>query len=59
MLETYEQLKAAILAVEDDIRKATGGNRAAGTRVRKQMQDIKNIAQELRKKILEVREVES
>ena len=59
MLETYEQLKAAVAAVEDDIRKAAGGNKAAGTRVRKQMQDIKNIAQELRKKILEVREVES
>lgn len=59
MLETYEQLKAAVAAVEDDIRKAAGGNKAAGTRVRKQMQDVKNIAQELRKKILEVREVES
>ena len=59
MLETYEQLKAAVAAVEDDIRKAAGGNKAAGTRVRKQMQDVKNIAQELRKKILEVRETES
>lgn len=58
MLETYEQLKAAVAAIEDDIRKAAGGNKAAGTRVRKQMQDIKNIAQELRKKILEVRDVE-
>jgi len=55
MLETYEQLKAAIATVEDDIQKAAGGNRAAGTRVRKQMQDVKNVAQELRKKILEVR----
>ncbi|MCC6683298.1 MAG: histone H1 [Phycisphaeraceae bacterium] len=59
MLETYEQLKAAVAAVEDDIRKTAGGNKAAGTRVRKQMQDIKNIAQELRKKILEVRETEN
>ena len=55
MLETYEQLKTAIATVEDDIQKAAGGNRAAGTRVRKQMQDVKNVAQELRKKILEVR----
>lgn len=58
MLDTYEQLKAAVAAVEDDIRKAAGGNKAAGTRARKQMQDIKNIAQELRKKILEVRDTE-
>ena len=56
MLETYESLKNAVAAVEDDLKKAAGGNRAAGTRVRKQMQDIKNIAQELRKKVLEGRE---
>ncbi len=56
MLETYESLKNAVAAVEDDLKKAAGGNRAAGTRVRKQMQDIKNIAQDLRKKVLEGRE---
>ena len=58
MLETYEQLKTLVGSVEEDIRKAAGGNRAAGTRVRKQMQDVKNAAQELRKKILENRESE-
>ncbi len=56
MLETYESLKNAVAAVEEDLKKAAGGNRAAGTRVRKQMQDIKNIAQDLRKKVLEGRE---
>lgn len=56
MLETYEQLKTLVASVEEDLRKAAGGNRAAGTRVRKQMQDVKNAAQELRKKILENRE---
>lgn len=58
MLEAYEQLKSLVASVEDDIRKAAGGNRAAGTRVRKQMQDVKNCAQELRKKILENRETD-
>ncbi len=58
MLETYEQLKTLVASVEEDIRKAAGGNRAAGTRVRKQMQDVKNTAQDLRKKILENRETE-
>lgn len=58
MLETYEQLKNLINAVEDDIRKAAGGNKAAGTRVRKQMQDVKNAAQELRKQVLEARDSE-
>lgn len=56
MLETYEQLKNLVEAVEDDIRKAAGGNKAAGTRVRKQMQDVKNAAQELRKQVLEARD---
>lgn len=59
MLEAYEQLKTLIASIEDDIRKAAGGNRAAGTRVRKQMQDVKNCAQELRKKILENRETDA
>jgi hypothetical protein len=59
MLEAYEQLKSLVESVEDDIRKAAGGNRAAGTRVRKQMQDVKNCAQELRKKILETRETDA
>ena len=58
MLDTYEQLKQAVAAMEDDIRKAAGGNRAAGTRVRKQCQDIKNTAQDLRKAILEARDTE-
>jgi hypothetical protein len=54
MLE-YEQLKEAVGSIEDDITKAETGNKAAGTRVRKAMQDIKGIAQNLRIKILEAR----
>lgn len=56
MLDTYEKLRKLVDECEDDLRKALGGNRAAGTRVRKQMQDVKNVAQELRKEILEARE---
>ncbi len=56
MLETYEQLKALVASAEDDIRKAAGGNKAAGTRVRKLMQDVKNLSQALRVKVLENRE---
>ncbi|MEX0775634.1 MAG: hypothetical protein WD042_07945 [Phycisphaeraceae bacterium] len=56
MLETYEQLKNMIVTAEDDVRKAAGGNKAAGTRVRKLMQDIKNQAQALRVQILENRD---
>ena len=52
----YEKLKEAVTEAEDDITKATGGNKAAGTRVRKKMQEIKNLAQEVRVKILESRD---
>ena len=54
-MEEYEQLKQLVDAAEDDVAKAEGGNKAAGTRVRKIMQDIKAAAQDVRKKILEVR----
>ena len=56
MLEQYEALKSLIAGIEDDVRKAAGGNKAAGTRVRKHMQEVKNAAQELRKKVLEARD---
>ena len=51
----YDRLKELVAAAEDDLLKAEGGNKAAGTRVRKAMQEIKAAAQEVRKKILEVR----
>ncbi len=54
-MEEYENLKQIIEAAADDVQKAQGGNKAAGTRVRKTMQDIKNAAQDVRKRILEVR----
>lgn len=54
-MEAFEQLKRMIAEVEDDVKKAEGGNKAAGTRVRKAMQDVKNTAQEIRKSVLELR----
>lgn len=54
-MEEYLKLKQLIEEISDDVYKAQGGNKAAGTRVRKAMQDIKNTAQEVRKKILEMR----
>lgn len=53
----YERLKELVAAAEEDLLKAEGGNKAAGTRVRKHMQEIKAAAQDVRKKILEVRSV--
>jgi len=55
-VQEYEQLKQLVAEVEEDVKKAEGGNKAAQTRVRKQMQDVKNTAQDIRKKCLELRD---
>ena len=54
----YETLKRLVTEAEEDVAKAIGGNKAAGTRVRKKMQEIKAAAQDVRKKILEGRDGE-
>ena len=54
-MQEYEQLKVLVAEIEMDINKAQGGNKAAGTRVRKQMQQIKKAAQDVRNCVLEIR----
>ena len=54
-MQEYEQLKVLVAEIEDDINKAQSGNKAAGTRVRKQMQMIKQASQVVRNRILEIR----
>jgi hypothetical protein len=55
-VEAFERLKQLVAQAEDDIQKAEGGNKAAGTRARQFMQDVKNAAQEVRQGILTLRE---
>ncbi|MGA2499360.1 MAG: histone H1 [Tepidisphaeraceae bacterium] len=54
-MQEFDLLKKMIQEVEDDVAKAEGGNKAAGTRVRKKMQEIKAVATDVRKRILEGR----
>jgi len=54
-MKQYDDLKALVAEIEADVSKAQGGNKAAGTRVRKQMQKIKQAAQAVRSAILEIR----
>lgn len=56
MTQNYENLVAAIDAVRPDMEKAEKGNKAATSRVRKSMQEVKAIAQEIRKEMLELRD---
>jgi hypothetical protein len=54
-MEVYDRLRKLVDSVEDDVAKAEGGNKAAGTRVRKVMQEVKAAAQDLRVSVLDVR----
>ena len=54
-MQEYEKLKQLVIEADEDVRKAVGGNKAAGTRVRKKMQEIKSAAQDVRTRILEER----
>ena len=48
-MERFENLKALVLGLEEDFAKFYDkGNKAAGTRVRKGMQELKTQAQEIR-----------
>ena len=51
----FEHLKQLMEQAADDVAKFESGNKAAGTRVRKAMQDIKAAAQAIRAKVLEAR----
>lgn len=56
MSQNYEQLLNAVNEIREDVEKAETGNKAACARVRKSMQDVKAIAQEIRKEMLELRD---
>jgi tripartite-type tricarboxylate transporter receptor subunit TctC len=53
-MEKFTKLKELVAAAEADAGKFySAGNSAAGTRTRKAMQDLKNLAQEIRTEITE------
>jgi hypothetical protein len=54
-MQESEELKQVVAEFDADINKADGGNKAAGTRVRKQMQMIKQSSQNVRNTVLEIR----
>ena len=55
-MEAYDRLKGLVAEVDADLAKVDSGNKAAGTRVRKQMQEIKKAAQDVRQAVLELRD---
>ena len=57
--EQITSLKEAIIALEEDATKTDNGNKAAGTRVRKSLQEVVNQCKETRKAVLQARNSDS
>ena len=56
MSDNFDKLNTIIESSREDVEKAEAGNKAATSRVRKAMQDIKAVAQDIRKEMLELRD---
>ncbi len=55
-MKKFEELKTLVASVEEDIDKFYNKqNGAAGTRLRKAMQDLKSLAQEIRMEVQETK----
>ncbi len=55
-MKKFEELKNLILGLEEDVDKFYDkNNQAAGTRIRKGMQDLKGLAQEIRIEVQEIK----
>jgi hypothetical protein len=59
-MEKFEELKAKVAEIEAEADKFYGkGNKAAGTRLRKGLQEIKNLSQEIRVDVSEKKKAEA
>ena len=58
MSDTYETLVKTVEEIRPDLEKADHGNKSAATRVRKAMQDVKRLAQDLRNEMMSRKKTE-
>jgi hypothetical protein len=59
-MERFEDLKAKLAEIETEAEKFyVKGNKAAGTRLRKGLQEVKNLAQEIRVDVSEKKKTET
>jgi len=55
-MKRFDELRDKVMALEADFEKFyEKKNQAAGTRVRKGMQDLKNFAQDIRKEVQDIK----
>ena len=53
-MKSFDELKELVNSMEEDVTKfSEKGNKAAGTRVRKALMEIKNHVHEMRKEVVE------
>ena len=57
-MQEYEDLKVLVAEIEADINKAEGGNKAAGTRARKALREIKKEAAAIVKAMIDLEKQE-
>ncbi|GDX47285.1 MAG: histone H1 [Bacteroidota bacterium] len=58
-MDLYHKLKNLVAEMEHDFQKFyEKGNNAAGTRIRKSMQDLKKLAQEIRSEVQDKKKAE-
>ena len=59
-MEKYAKLKSLVISIEEDFSKfCEKDNKAAGTRARKAMQEVKVLAQDIRKEIQDMKNTEA
>ena len=54
-MKKFQELKELVDSANEDAEKFEKGNSAAGTRLRAKMQTIKNLAQDIRKNVSEIK----
>ncbi|MCC5937481.1 MAG: histone H1 [Lunatimonas sp.] len=58
-MSRFSEIKDLVMSMEDDFEKFyEKKNQAAGTRVRKGLQDLKNLAQDIRKEVQDIKNAE-
>ncbi len=55
-MKRFDELRDLVMSLESDFQKFyEKGNQAAGTRVRKGMQELKNLSQAIRKEVQDIK----
>lgn len=54
-MKSFQVLVDLVFSAQDDAEKFEKGNSAAGTRLRAKMQEVKNLAQDIRKNVSDIK----